>query len=202
MVAQTSQICTFDGDSLSYSSPSWKELTDLSFDLSQQLRNSHKHFDVIVTLAKGGWPLARILADFLNIETCISLGVKFYKDLTEKVDEPFIYQDIAPAMQVQGKKVLLFDDVADTGDSLLFGKEYLQKMGVSSITTAALFYKKRSQVLPDFFADENNSWIIFPFEACETVRSLEERWTKQEIPVQEQKKRFVQLGLGGIVIQT
>lgn len=194
MASRSPQTFTFKNDAISYIAPSWSEMTAATFKLSQMMAEKNKKFDVLVTLAKGGWPLARVLADFLNISTGISLGVKFYTGIQEKAAEPIVYQDIQPASQVAGKEVLLFDDVSDSGESLVFAQQYLKDLGAKSVTTAALYYKSKTVCVPEFYAGHTDAWIIFPFEIAESVRQLQTRWSTQNISRKEQTERFVQLG--------
>ena len=58
---------SFPNDSISYTVPTWADMMDGIFDISQQITASNEQYDVIVTLAKGGLPLSRILADFLTM---------------------------------------------------------------------------------------------------------------------------------------
>ena len=61
---------TFENDSISYVAPTWEELHALAFEMAQQIRASDHSFDRVVTLAKGGWPMSRSLADFLEVSEC------------------------------------------------------------------------------------------------------------------------------------
>ncbi len=168
---------------------------ELSFQLSLQISEDRQFFPVMVTLAKGGLPLARILADFLQIPFIVSMGVQFYSGVDERFQMPQIYQDITPSDSIRGKKVLLFDDIADTGESLIFATEHLKNLGAAEVVTAALFYKERSKVMPDYFGQQTTDWVVFPFEAIETVRYLSTVWDKSGVPAAEQRQRFLQLGL-------
>lgn len=194
MASHSPRIFNFSEDSISYIAPSWHEMTAATFDLSQMIEKQNKKFDVLVTLAKGGWPLARVLADFLNISTGISLGVKFYTGLQEKTAKPIVYQDITPISEVVGKDVILFDDVSDSGESLVFAKQYLRERGTKSITTTTLYYKSKTICKPDFYAGHTDAWIIFPFEIAESIRQLQARWSTQNVTRAEQTERFTQLG--------
>jgi hypoxanthine phosphoribosyltransferase len=149
----------------------------------------------MVTLAKGGFPLARILADFLQIPLIVSMGVHFYTGIGTRAATPEIYQDISPLDTIRGKNILLFDDVADSGESLLFAREYLLASGAGKVVTSALYYKEKSKIVPDYFGQLSAEWIVFPFEAMETHRYLSQRWRTEQVAAAEQYQRFLQLGL-------
>lgn len=175
--------------------PTWNNLNQLAFLIAKDIfhaNDTSKKIDRIVTLAKGGWPMTRSLVDFLQVGKVASLGVSFYKGINERFKKPHIYQDLP--VSVVGETVLLFDDVADTGESLKFVKKHLEKLGVKEVITATLFYKPHSTVKPDFYGTETTAWIIFPYDAVEAIYMFKDKWAEQGLSVTEIKKRFVQLG--------
>lgn len=189
----------FDSEKISYVAPSWDEMQDLAFRVAQQIVADGKKFDRIITLAKGGWPMTRSLVDFLQVEEVASIGVKFYGGINERLKEPQIYQDLP--ISVEGEKVLLYDDVADTGESLEFVIDYLQSRGVADITTATLFYKPHSRLLPDYYGAETTDWIVFPHDVVESIIALSENWKKAGIGDEEIHHRFEALRFPEEVIQ-
>jgi hypoxanthine phosphoribosyltransferase len=189
------QNFSFPNDKAVYITPTWNDLEQLAFEVAEQIRSRNIKFDRIVTLAKGGWPMTRSLVDFLMVPEVASIGVKFYKGINQRLNMPEIYQDLP--ISVRGEKVLLFDDVADTGESLEFTKKYLLEHGVAEVTTATLFYKPHSQFKPDFYGSQITAWIIFPYDAVEMIKVLGGIWLKQGIDEAEIKNRFLQLGFTG-----
>lgn len=183
----------FVGDDVEYSAPSWSDLQNLAFEIATNIHASLKKFDRVVTLAKGGWPMTRCLIDFLDIAEVASIGVKFYSGINERFDRPHIYQDLP--VSVSGERLLLFDDVADTGTSLQFTKHYLlEYRGVQEVTTATLIYKPHSIITPDFYGSETSAWVIFPYDVSDMITILTDRWHKQGISKTEMEERFVCLG--------
>ena len=79
---------TFPNENISYIAPSWNEMNQLAFEVSQQILKIGNQFDRIVTLAKGGWPLTRSMVDFLQIKEVASIGVKFYAGIGKHMDKP------------------------------------------------------------------------------------------------------------------
>lgn len=181
----------FKRDSVSYIVPSWNQLADLTFELSKKILETEAKFDRIITLAKGGWPLACSLVDFLAVKYVASLGIKFYSGVYQMLDKPEIYQDLPKV--IKGEKVLLFDDVADSGKSFEFARKYLKKRKVKSVTTVSLFYKPHSQFEPDYWVSQTNAWIVFPYDVREMIGLLGQRWQKQGIEKEQIINRFKQL---------
>lgn len=184
---------SFPPDETTYIAPNWNEMEQLTHQVSKQIANSNKPIDLIVTLAKGGWPMTRSLADFLQIDEIASIGVKFYSGINEKLPQPKVYQDLP--VDVAGKHVLLFDDVADSGGSLKFVRDLLEQRRVASVTTATLFYKEHSVVKPDFFAYTTNAWIIFPFEKREMSMLLTKKWQEKNVEMELINQQLQQMGL-------
>ncbi len=101
----------------------------------------------------------------------------------------------AISVSVSGERLLLFDDVADTGTSLQFTKHYLlEYRGVQEVTTATLIYKPHSIITPDFYGSETTAWVIFPYDVSDMITILTDRWHKQAISKAEMGQRFVHLG--------
>jgi hypoxanthine phosphoribosyltransferase len=183
----------FPNDEINYIAPTWDEMNELCFLIGKQMREQGIKADRIVTLAKGGWPMTRSLVDFTSVNSVASIGMKFYKsELGERFEKPRVYQDL-PVL-VEGEKVILFDDVADSGESLKYTKEYLLDRGVKSVIVASLFYKPHSILKPDFYGAETSAWIIFPYETKEAFEFFNEKWTKENLSNDEIDERMIKLG--------
>jgi hypothetical protein len=75
-------------------------------------------------------------------------------------------------VDVKGKRILLVDDVADSGASLTVAKKYLRKLGASEIRIATLHYKPASAIKPGYFAETTEAWVNYPWEREETKKEL------------------------------
>jgi len=183
----------FKGDRVSYIAPSWEEMGSLVFILAKKILASQKKFDRLITMAKGGWTWSRTLADYLEIEEVGSIQVKFYSGIFATKTTPVIIQSLPTP--IVGERLLVFDDVADSGETLIAVKKYLQLCGSKSIATAALFYKSWTKFIPSFYGDKTKSWIIFPHEIRETINLLSQKWQRQGVLKKEVKSRLIKLGL-------
>ena len=183
----------FTNDPINYIAPTWDEMSELAFSIAKQMREQGITADRIVTLAKGGWPMTRSLIDFTGVSEVASIGVKFYKkEIGERFDEPVVYQELP--VSVKGESVILFDDVADTGRSLEFTKQYLLEIGVKEIIVVTLFYKEQSIVKPDFYGSITSSWIVFPYESREAFSYFYEKWNKEGLSEEEIINRMMKFG--------
>jgi len=155
-----STVFFFDNDPTEYLAPGWGDLEKSCIDVAKQVKESGVSFDVIVTLAKGGWPMTRSLSDMTGIEEIASIGVKFYVGVNQRADKPIIYQDLP--IDVKGRRVLLFDDIADTGGSLKFVGRLLKDRGAKLVKTATLYYKPHSVIKPDYYGQTTTAWLLHP----------------------------------------
>ena len=86
--------------------------------------------------------------------------MKYYRGANLRMKEPELLADVE---RVSGR-VLVVDDVADTGTSLEFVVRRLKGKGAREIRTATIAYKPRSRVKPDYFVYETDKWVVFPWE--------------------------------------
>ena len=184
---------SFKGDEISYTAPSWEEMGEYCFLLAKKIIKSGEKFDRLVTMAKGGWTWSRTMADYLNIDKVGSIQVQMYKDFVKKKSEPVLLQ--ALPVSVKDERVLVFDDVSDTGETLRFCRQYLKMSGARQTTIATLFYKPWSEVKPDFYMCQTKAWVIFPHEVRESIQDIGGPWLKKGISKKEVIKRFKRIGL-------
>ena len=104
----------------------WNYIYDLCRDLSSSVVESGYDPDVIVALARGGWFAGRMVCDFLGISDLISLKVEHYVGTARLADECRVRYPIAEEM-VKDKRVLIVDDIADTGKSLQHASDYVKE---------------------------------------------------------------------------
>lgn len=180
---------------ISYIAPNWEEMGKLIFELGKEILGSGKKYDLIVSIAKGGWTWTRTLADILGLEDICSVKTKLYQGIGIRSEELIFEQELPIAISIEGKDILLHDDVADSGKTLLAVKKYLEKKGAKSVVTASLFYKPRSIITPDFYAYQTTSWIVFPHELREFVNETYIKWDKEQLNKEEILARYKKLDL-------
>ncbi|MFW9832395.1 MAG: phosphoribosyltransferase [Candidatus Thorarchaeota archaeon] len=149
---------------------SWSDVYNLTLQLSERIVNSQFIPDVIVGIARGGWIPARILSDVLYTNTLQNIRIEYYTDVGAKGKEPKITQPLTGSMKQ--KRMLLVDEVADTGDTLLHAINHVKELGVKEVRSAVLHYKPTSAVKPDFFMVETTSWIVYPWENRASIIDL------------------------------
>ena len=156
-----------------FEAPTWNQIYAMLRSQAEKIRRSGFKPEIIVGITRGGWVPARILSDFLEILDLAVVRVEFYLGVAETRDEPVMTQGVSAV--VEGKKVLLVDDVADTGKSLRLVREHIRQQGAAEVRIATVYYKPFSIVTPDYYEKETRRWVVFPWETKETLRKIVEK---------------------------
>jgi hypothetical protein len=112
---------------------------------------------------------ARIISDFLHILNLTSFKIEHYRGTQKKKTAQIRYP---LAERTTGRKVLLVDDVCDTGDTFELASKHLdERLKPEQIRTAVLHFKKTSSFTPDYYAGRivKWRWIIYPWAAAEDI---------------------------------
>lgn len=155
--------------------PGWKEVDRLCEALSAKVAGYEP--DVLVGISRGGLVPVRLLSDLLDNRNVAVMKIEFYKGIGETKGFPTITQPLTA--DVKGKKVLIVDDVADTGRSLLVASDYVKRQGAKEVRIATLHFKPTSLFRPDYFIKTTDAWIIYPWEIHEVERELKKRVKKK-----------------------
>jgi len=138
--------------------------------LAEKIDKSEFKPDMIVAVVRGGMVPSRMLSDLLDVSDILSVRIKFYTAPGKTAQEPMVRQ-MPDESLFKGKKILIVDDVADSGRTLALAKSLFEK-GVE-VRTATLHYKPLSSIIkPDYFVEETSAWIVYPWEREETERDM------------------------------
>ncbi len=135
------------------------------------LAREEEPFDEIVAIARGGLTLGHLLSDYLRIPIS-SITIQSYTDIQEQ-GEVRITAGLSKI--IQGKKILLVDDIADSGKTLMRATSYLKEFNPRSIKSLTMFYKPHCTIIPDYFAKQTDKWILLPFEVTEWISTFTEK---------------------------
>ena len=151
----------------------WEYIYGRCRDVSTQVKAAEFEPDVIVALARGGWFAGRCICDFLGLNDLTSLKMEHYVGTAEKSDGPKIRYPM-PEGSVEGKDVLIIDDIADTGGSIKRAQEYVEKRNAGEIRTATLQLLQTSEFEPDFVGEqlEEWTWVVYPWNFIEDMIDL------------------------------
>ncbi|WP_394279595.1 phosphoribosyltransferase [Microbacterium sp.] len=124
--------------------------------------------DVVVAIARGGLLPAGAIAYGLGVKSCGALNVEFYTGIGTVLDAPELLPPDLDLGYLPGKKVLLVDDVADSGRTLKLAVEMLVDAG-ADVRSVCIFTKPGSVATPDYSWRETDLWIDFPWSFRGTV---------------------------------
>jgi hypoxanthine phosphoribosyltransferase len=151
----------------------WEYIYGLCREVSNQVKADDFEPEVVVALARGGWFAGRCLCDFLGLDDLTSLKMEHYVGAAEKTGEPTVRYPM-PEGSVEGKDVLVIDDIADTGGSIRRANEYVGDRDPGGVRTATLQLLETSEFEPDYVGErlEEWSWIVYPWNFIEDMVDL------------------------------
>ncbi len=141
---------------------SMEKLNELMFKLCKKLKNYSP--DVIVGILRGGVVPALWISHYLKNKNMYSIKINFYEG-TEKGKEPELEQGLP--IEIKGKKILLVDDVSDSGGTLSYALGYLKTKKPAEIKVATLHIKEGTELVPDFWVEKvsKETWLSYPWES-------------------------------------
>ena len=151
----------------------WEYIYGLCREVAEEVRADEFEPDVVVALARGGWFAGRCLCDFLGLDDLTSLKVEHYVGTAEKSGEPTVRYPM-PEGSVEGKDVLVIDDIADTGGSMRHAEGYVEDRDAGEVRTATLQLLGTSEFEPDYVGErlEEWTWVVYPWNFVEDMIEL------------------------------
>ncbi|KAA9396900.1 phosphoribosyltransferase [Haloarcula sp. CBA1130] len=160
-------------DEFSCTITDWEYIYGLCRDVADDVKAADFEPDVVVALARGGWFGGRCLCDFLGLDDLASLKVEHYVGTAAKGEEAQIKYPLADGA-VEGKDVLVVDDIADTGQSIQTAAECVRDRNPSSVRTATLQLLQTSDHQPEFVGERLDewTWVVYPWNFVEDMVEL------------------------------
>jgi len=148
----------------------WEYIYSLCRDVSNDVKRDDFEPDVVVALARGGWFAGRCICDFVGLDDLTSLKMEHYVGTAQKADEPQVRYPM-PEGSVEGKDVLIIDDIADTGGSIRRAEEYVNERDPGEVRTATLQLLDTSDFEPDYVGEnlEEWAWMVYPWNFIEDM---------------------------------
>jgi uncharacterized protein len=153
---------------------SWEQYHQNIETLAVKIYESGWNFDRIVCLAKGGLRVGDILCRLYDKPLAV-LSASSYGGSDNRLRGKIVFsQHLSMTAETLEGRVLLVDDLADSGVSLIESIRWLQERYGSTIQelrTAVVWYKASSAIAPDYYVNylPNNPWIHQPFERYEQL---------------------------------
>lgn len=147
---------------------SWDEAYRLCKIVARKIKEAGYEPDLVIGIARGGLVPARIVCDFLLKKELACVKVEHWGIAatlgTAKIKYPL-------QVDITGKRILVVDDVADTGDTYAVLMEYLMEKEPLEVRTAVLQYKTCSTFVPGYWGEKQErwKWIIYPWAVYEDL---------------------------------
>lgn len=155
----------------------WQGFGDACRQIAEQIADSGWMPDLIVAIARGGMLPAGAISYALGVKANAAINVEFYTGVGKTMLEPEILEPYMDISSLEGKRVLIVDDVADSGKTLKLIMDLIAKEGLSmgSDTTkvdarsATIYLKPTSIIKPDYVFKQTDKWINFPWSVLPPV---------------------------------
>ena len=146
----------------------WDLFGSAARDLAQLVADDGYVPEMILSIARGGLLVGGALGYSLGVKNVYTMNVEFYTGVDERLDVPRILPPAPDFVDLDEARILIADDVADTGHTLESVEEFCAGK-VGEVRTAVLYEKSRSLVKCDYVWRRTDLWIDFPWSDRDPV---------------------------------
>jgi len=160
---------------------SWADVEQRCRHLASRIKASDYLPDLIIAIGRGGYVPARLLCDNLHIMALTSIKVEHYLSGANKQKAAIIRYPLKA--DITGLRVLLVDDVNDTGDTLQVAIQHLQTFRPAAVRTAVMHQKAGTSIQADYCARKiiKWRWLIYPWAVNEDISDFLQRVSPQSL---------------------
>ncbi|MEM0128957.1 MAG: phosphoribosyltransferase [Thermoplasmata archaeon] len=155
----------------------WEEVDRWADAVADRVRSAGRNPETIVGLTRGGWVPARVLADRLGVKRIVSLRAQHWGITATPSGRAEVSEGLSGP--VDGRTVLVVDDITDTGESLALALRTVEEGRPSRAETATFLHIDHSTFRPTYFAEEIPRdrwvWVVFPWNYWEDLAALAAR---------------------------
>ena len=146
----------------------WADLGEAALELAERIASDGYDPEMILAIARGGLLVGAALGYALGIKNVYTMNVEYYTGVEERLDVPRILPPAPDFVDLRGARILIADDVADTGHTLRSVRAFCDgKVGEARV--AVLYEKPWSVVSADYAWRRTDRWIAFPWSARGSV---------------------------------
>jgi uncharacterized protein len=147
---------------------SWNDLGLGTRELAQAIYDDGYRPDMVLAIARGGMLVAAALGYALGVKNTFTMNVEFYTGIDSRLEVPMILPPVPDLVDFHETRVLIADDVADTGATLALVQQFCEGK-VAEVRCAVLYEKPRSTVKCEYVWRRTERWITFPWSAQDPV---------------------------------
>jgi hypothetical protein len=142
----------------------WDDLGEGARALARMVHADGYQPDLVLAVARGGLLIAGAVAYALDVKNTFTMNVEFYTGIGERLDTPLLLPPVPSPVDLGRARVLVADDVADTGATLALVKEFCAPH-VAEVRCAVLYEKPWSTIACEYVWRRTDRWITFPWSA-------------------------------------
>ncbi|MBG6091389.1 phosphoribosyltransferase [Actinomadura viridis] len=142
----------------------WESFGTAARALAQAIADDGYRPDLILSIARGGLFVAGALGYALDVKNLHVMNVEFYTGVNERLDLPVMLPPVPNAVDLSGARVLVADDVADTGATLRLVRDFCADH-VADVRSAVVYEKPHSEIKCEYVWRRTGRWIDFPWSA-------------------------------------
>lgn len=140
----------------------WDMFGAASRDIAQMVVDDDYEPDMVLAIARGGLLIGGAIGYALSVKNVYTMNVEFYTGVDERLDVPRILPPAPDFVDVSDARILIVDDVADTGHTLRSVEQFCDGK-VAEVRTGVLYEKSHSVVRCDYVWKRTDQWINFPW---------------------------------------
>ncbi len=171
---------------------SWSDIERWTLEIKRKIISSDFRPDVIIGIARGGLVPARLISDYLFVKEMLSIRTEHW-GITANIDGEAVLKDKLSS-SLENKRVLIVDDITDTGQSMKISKDYIKSLGPAEVKTATMLHIENPSYKPDFFGEDIKrdkwSWFIFPWNVYEDVYNLSKNILEEPLNISDIEKKL------------
>ena len=140
----------------------WEQFGEASRELARMVADDGYEPEMILSIARGGLCIGGALGYALAVKNTYTMNVEFYTGVDERLEVPRILPPAPDFVDLGQAKLLIVDDVADTGHTLKSVHDFCAGK-VGEVRTAVIYEKSHSVVQCDYVWRRTDLWINFPW---------------------------------------
>ncbi len=152
----------------------WSTYGRAARELAQQVADDGYDADIVLAIARGGLFAAGSLGYALSVKNIYVMNVEFYTGVGERLDVPMMLPPHIDLLEMRDQKVLIADDVADTGLTLEMVRAFCSPQ-VAEVRCAVIYEKPQSVVKCEYVWKHTDLWINFPWSTEKPVVTRDNR---------------------------
>lgn len=160
----------------------WSEIDIICRKLVKKIKEP---FDVIVCILRGGAIPGVIIANELDIHQVLTIKALQKGQVTDAGKEKVAYKAkkgevLVPLnkFNLKGKRILVVDDVLDSGESLKIVLDLIKKRKPKTLKVAVMQMKTYSKIKPDYYVEVKKNWLFYPWMSQRELKLMKRKLNK------------------------